>query len=198
MSRASLRGFASNVLAMAYREATVMRHDKAFMAVVTVQPLMMLLLFGGALSNKPANVPWAVLDHSRTQLSRQLVSDIEATGYFVRPKQVASQAEGEELLLRGTALAFVVIGWHLFDGSLATVRVLRLVMVMFIVAGALGIFFHYRGNLEFQLEIDPSQDHWSLFKKVIRAHSPPALAPGVMAQLGLLGLAYTYRYPKKT
>jgi hypothetical protein len=96
------------------------------------------------------------------------------------------------------ALAFVVIGWHLFDGSHATVRVLRVVMVMFIVAGALGIFFHYRGNLEFQLEIDPSQDHWSLFKKVIRAHSPPALAPGVMAQLGLLGLAYTYRYPKKT
>jgi hypothetical protein len=93
-------------------------------------------------------------------------------------------------------LAFVVIGWHLFDGSHTTVRVLRLVMVMFIVAGALGIFFHYRGNLEFQLEIDPSQSHWSLFKKVIRAHSPPALAPGVMAQLGLLGLAYTYRYPK--
>ena len=101
--------FVSNVLAMAYREATIMRHDKAFMAVVTVQPLMMLLLFGGALSNKPANVPWAVLDYSRTQISRQLLSDIESTGYFLRPREVASQAEGEALLLRGAALAFVVI-----------------------------------------------------------------------------------------
>jgi len=101
--------FVSNVLAMAYREATVMRHDKAFMAVVTVQPLMMLLLFGGALSNEPANIPWAVLDHSRTQISRQLVSEIESTGYFLRPRAVTSQAEGEALLLRGTALAFVVI-----------------------------------------------------------------------------------------
>ena len=94
------------------------------------------------------------------------------------------------------ALAFAVIAWHLFDGSHATVRVLRLVMFLFIVAGITGIVLHYRGNLEFQLEIDPSQSHWTLFKKVIRAHSPPALAPGAMAQLGLLGLAYTYRHPR--
>jgi ABC-2 type transport system permease protein len=109
MSSAGLRRFVSNVLALAYREGTVMRHDKAFMAVVTAQPLVMLLLFGGALSNEPANVPWAVLDHSRTQVSRQLLAEIEATGYFVPPVAVASQAEGEAMLLRGTALAFVVI-----------------------------------------------------------------------------------------
>lgn len=95
------------------------------------------------------------------------------------------------------ALSFVVIGWHVIDGSAATVRVLRLVMLLLIAAGVLGIVFHYRGNLEFQLEIDPSQSHWTLFTKVIRAHSPPALAPGVMAQLGLLGLAYTFRHPGK-
>jgi hypothetical protein len=94
------------------------------------------------------------------------------------------------------ALAFVVIAWHLFDGGHAPVSVLRLVMILFIVAGFTGIVLHYRGNLEFQLEIDPSQSRWTLFTKVIRAHSPPALAPGAMAQLGLLGLAYTYRYPR--
>ncbi len=27
------------------------------------------------------------------------------------------------------------------------------------------------------------------------AKTPPALAPGSMAQLGLIGLAYTYRHP---
>jgi len=101
--------FVSNVLAMAYREATVMRHDSAFMAVVTVQPIVMILLFGGALSNEPANVPWAVLDQSRTELSRRLLSDIESTGYFLEPRAVASQAEGEALLVGAKALAFVVI-----------------------------------------------------------------------------------------
>jgi len=109
MSFAAVRRFVSNVLAMGYREATVMRHDRAFMAVVTVQPVMMLLLFGGVLSNKPANVPWAVLDQSRTELSRRLVADVESTGYFLRPVAVASQAEGERLLARGQTIAFLVI-----------------------------------------------------------------------------------------
>jgi ABC-2 type transport system permease protein len=104
-----LRRFVSNVLAMAYREGTVMRHDRAFMAIVTVQPLVMLVLFGGALSNKPANVPWAVLDQSQSQISRRLVEEIESTGYFLAPGAVSSQAEGEARLVRGTALAFLVI-----------------------------------------------------------------------------------------
>jgi ABC-2 type transport system permease protein len=107
--RERLRRFVSNVLAMAYREGTVMRHDQAFMAIVTVQPVVMILLFGGALSNEPANVPWAVLDQSRTAVSRRLVTDVASTGYFLAPQAVASQAEGEELLRRGAALAFVVI-----------------------------------------------------------------------------------------
>ena len=95
-------------------------------------------------------------------------------------------------------LSLFVIGWHVLDGGAATVRVLRLVMLLLIAAGVTGIVLHYLGNLEFQLEIDPSQSHWTLFNKVIRAHSPPALAPGVMAQLGLLGLAYTFRHPGKS
>jgi hypothetical protein len=93
------------------------------------------------------------------------------------------------------ALAFAVIGWHVLDGGAATVRMLRLVMLFFLVAGIAGIVLHYRGNLEFQLEIDPSQDRWTLFTKVIRAKAPPALAPGAMAQLGLLGLVYAFRHP---
>jgi ABC-2 type transport system permease protein len=79
------------------------------MAVVTVQPVVMILLFGGALSNEPANVSWAVLDQSRTEVSRRLVAEIESTGYFLRPHAARSQAEGEALLERGEALAFVVI-----------------------------------------------------------------------------------------
>jgi hypothetical protein len=92
-------------------------------------------------------------------------------------------------------LSFLVVGWHVVDGSAATVRMFRLVMLLLILSGGTGIVLHYRGNLEFQLEMDPSQSRWALFTKVIQAHSPPALAPGVMAQLGLLGLAYTFRHP---
>jgi ABC-2 type transport system permease protein len=104
-----LRRFATNVLAIAYREGTVMRHDKAFLGVVMIQPIMMLLLFGGALSNEPANVPWAVLDQSQSAVARRLVEEIGATGYFLAPRSVASYDEGRALLARGKAVVLVVI-----------------------------------------------------------------------------------------
>ena len=92
-------------------------------------------------------------------------------------------------------LGLFSIVWHVVDGRAASLRLLRIVMVLFLVSGAAGIFLHYQGNLEFQLEIDPSRSQWELFQKVIRAKAPPALAPAAMAQLGLLGLAYVFRHP---
>jgi hypothetical protein len=68
-------------------------------------------------------------------------------------------------------------------------------MLLFLVAAVLGVTFHYQGNLEFQLEINPERSSWELLKKVMQAKAPPALAPGIMAQLGFLGLIYTYRHP---
>lgn len=102
-------GLLSNVLALAYREATVIRHDKTFLAMVTIQPIMMLLLFGFALSNDPHNVPWAVLDRSQTAVSRRLVAEIEATGRFLPPSRPISYEEGRALLRRGDALVLLVI-----------------------------------------------------------------------------------------
>jgi ABC-2 type transport system permease protein len=104
-----MRRFVRNVLAVAYREAIILRHDRAFIGVVTMQPIMMLLLFGFVLSNRPANVPWAVLDRSQTTVSRRFVDDVRATGYFLAPRPVAGYAEGRELLRGGRALALLVL-----------------------------------------------------------------------------------------
>ena len=68
-------------------------------------------------------------------------------------------------------------------------------MLLFVAAGGFGIVLHYRANVEYQLESDPGLKGRALMWKVLAAKSPPALAPGVMAQLGLLGLAYAYRHP---
>jgi ABC-2 type transport system permease protein len=99
----------TNVLALAWREAGLMRHDPTFIGVVLAQPIMMLLLLGFALSNEPANVPIAVLDRSETSASRRLVEETTATGYFLAPRAVASYEEGRRMLERGTAVAFLVI-----------------------------------------------------------------------------------------
>jgi len=108
MTRAPGR-FWSNVKAVAYKETRILRHDRAFIGVIVAQPIMMLILQGAVLSNKPANVPWAVLDWSRSAVARRFVADVEATGYFLPPQSVASYDEGRRLLQQAEALAFVVI-----------------------------------------------------------------------------------------
>jgi ABC-2 type transport system permease protein len=101
--------FWSNVLAVAYREALILRHDRAFIGVVVAQPIMMLVLLGMVLSNKPANVPWAVLDRSESPVSRRLVQEIQATGYFRPPRAIHGYDEARDLLRRGRALAVLVV-----------------------------------------------------------------------------------------
>lgn len=93
------------------------------------------------------------------------------------------------------AIAVGVVTWQLARPSRSSLRLLRITMIAFVVAGAMGIALHYRGGLEFQLDLDPAQTRAQLFWKIIRAKAPPVLAPGLMTQLGLLGLIYAYRYP---
>jgi hypothetical protein len=41
--------------------------------------------------------------------------------------------------------------------------------------------------------MDPSLRGFALFSSVIRAKTPPSLAPGTLGLLGLLGLTYAFR-----
>jgi hypothetical protein len=75
-----------------------------------------------------------------------------------------------------------------------TVRAFRAVMALCVVTGAVGVYLHYRGNVEFEIERDGSLRGLRLFWEAVRG-ATPALAPGAMSQLGLLGLAYAYRHP---
>jgi hypothetical protein len=90
---------------------------------------------------------------------------------------------------------YVIILWHLIDRGRVSVRSLQVLMILFVASSIAGIVFHYRANVEFQLETDPALRGATLAWKVLQAKTPPALAPGVMAQLGLIGLTYAYRHP---
>ncbi len=97
------------------------------------------------------------------------------------------------LLLFGAAVA--ALGVMLITPTGTTVRVFQAVMAFFLLSGVIGAALHFQVNVEFQLEMDPSLRGMALFQKAIRATAPPALAPGAMIQLGLIGLAYTFRHP---
>lgn len=96
------------------------------------------------------------------------------------------------------ALAVGVLAWHGARSSAASVRALQGTMTLFLLASVVGLALHFRGAAEFQLEMDPAMGRWKLFKNVMRAKVPPVLAPWVMLQLGLIGLAYAYRHPRTT
>lgn len=93
------------------------------------------------------------------------------------------------------ALASIVLLWHRARRDSASIRALQGTMLMFVVAGVVGAGLHFRGAAEFQREVTPSLGEWELTKKVMRVKAPPVLAPGLMMQLGLIGLAYAHRHP---
>ncbi len=95
-------------------------------------------------------------------------------------------------------IALAACAWHGFAASRASVRGLQSVLFLVALNGLIGLYMHFDGNREFQLEMDPSQSGWKLFVKVIQAHSPPALAPAAFVQFALLGLLYTFRHPTLT
>lgn len=120
---------------------------------------------------------------------------------------VTGVGAGIELLLLGHTesvlqwIPLILLGAALLAGATAAVRpappLLRAfqgLMVLFVAAGLVGLYLHYKGNVEFELEMYPSLSGFALFREAVTG-ATPALAPAVMMQLGALGLAWTWRHP---
>lgn len=96
---------------------------------------------------------------------------------------------------------FVVLGVGLLSTMLVaarpnrfSVRAFQAIMALFVVTGILGLYLHYDGNAAFELEMDDSLQGMNLIWNALRG-ATPALAPGALVQLGLLGLIQAYRHP---
>jgi hypothetical protein len=92
------------------------------------------------------------------------------------------------LLSLGTLVAVA----HWVRPGVLTTRLLQLLMVFFIISGGIGSVLHYRGNSEFELEMQPSLGGVELVKETLTG-AFPVLAPGTMALLGVIGLVQTHR-----
>ncbi len=84
-------------------------------------------------------------------------------------------------------------GWVVAAWSRPSVVTFRLMMAALMATGLVGAVLHYRANMEFQLEMDPSLSGLALMAEVFHAKSPPALAPGNMVLLALVGLIAVWR-----
>ncbi len=112
-----------------------------------------------------------------------------------------------ELLLLGhyedkpqwAPLAFLAIGIVavvvvLVRPSRLNMQWFRVIMASYLPAAIAGFYFHINSNVEFELEMRPSMAGLELVRESMTG-AIPALAPGAMAQLGLIGLLVCFRHP---
>lgn len=97
------------------------------------------------------------------------------------------------VILVGIALLLVI--WVIGSAGAASLRLLRAMMWVFLLSGLAGVVLHFRGNITFEQESDPSIAGAALLRTAVMGASP-TLAPGTMIQLGLVGLAFLFRHPR--
>ena len=134
-----------------------------------------------------------------TLILRRLLVAVLALGLAGMATELVMLEHYEDLNMRlplaAIAASLAAAAYHLASGSARSVRVFQTLMAVLVVLGGVGMVLHYRGSMEFQIDMDPTLSRWALFWKVLHMKAPPTLAPGALAQLGLIGLVTTYRHP---
>ena len=102
-------------------------------------------------------------------------------------------------LLQVIPLAVLAIGfatsiWYVLRPGHASLKAFQVTLGLFAVSGLVGLFLHYRGNVEFERERDPTLHGLQLFWHAITG-ATPALAPGTMVFLALIGVAIMLANP---
>jgi len=100
----------------------------------------------------------------------------------------------QRIPLVGLGVSVALTVWILVRPSARAIKALQVLGILFLATGAVGFGLHFKGNVEFELELHSSTSGLVLVWEALRG-AFPALAPGAMAQLGLLGLAACYRHP---
>ena len=91
----------------------------------------------------------------------------------------------------------VASAWIAGRPGALSLRIFGWLMAAHVAAGGLGLFLHLKANVEFELELHPDNAGWSLVQETLTG-AIPALAPGAMFQLGLLGMLICWRHPARS
>lgn len=97
------------VIAVVEKEAREILRDRITVGVALVMPLVMLFLFGYAISLDVDDVALGVLDQDRSVASRELVDGFAQSGYFRLKRAYLSAAAAEDDLQRGEIKLALVI-----------------------------------------------------------------------------------------
>jgi ABC-2 type transport system permease protein len=120
------------VLAVTVKELLQLRRDWRTLVALLGMPVIMLLIYGFALSFDVQDIRLAVVDRSRTADSREVIQAFLQSGYFIRVATLDDTRELDGLLDSGRAQAGLVI-----DADLAAdVAARRPTSIQFVLDGS--------------------------------------------------------------
>ncbi|HSF19649.1 MAG TPA: ABC transporter permease [Vicinamibacteria bacterium] len=99
----------TRLLAMARKEVLHLRRDRRSLILAFLLPVLLVVLFGYAISWDVEDIETAVLDHDGSGRSRELLSAFWSSGYFRLVARLERPSEIDALLDRGTIRIALVI-----------------------------------------------------------------------------------------
>lgn len=99
----------ARIAAVIRKETLEIVRDPVTIGIAAVMPLMMLFLFGYAISLDIANVPLGVFDQDRTPASRALIDHFTKSGYFRLRHSYLAMSEVEAGLQRNDVKLVLVV-----------------------------------------------------------------------------------------
>ena len=64
------------------KEFILIMRDRGTIAMLVILPIMLLIVFGFAISLDPKNLPTAIISYDHTPLTRNFVTNLQTSGYF--------------------------------------------------------------------------------------------------------------------
>jgi ABC-2 type transport system permease protein len=94
--------------------------DRWTMLILLVLPVIMLILFGYAISTEIRNAHFVVFDPSRDVATQGIVNKLETSEYFIFDEYVNSPQQAEELFMKGDIGMFIIFSEHFYSNMIHT------------------------------------------------------------------------------
>lgn len=97
------------ISAVLKKELLQLRRDRMTFAMVIMIPLIQLLLFGYAINTNLRHVPVALVDQSRTELSRTLAQIVQATQVVTITEELTTPQQAERAITESRVRAALIV-----------------------------------------------------------------------------------------
>ena len=99
----------SSLIAFVKKEFIHISRDKRTMMILLLMPVILIILFGYAITTEIKRVPVAILDQSRDEVTQKMISHFAASEYFELYKMIDSEKEGQALFRQGKVRMVLIV-----------------------------------------------------------------------------------------